>query len=50
MRRAMEYAKAFDIPVADHPEDLSLSKNGSMNEGLLSTRLGLTGKPNVQIL
>ena len=47
MRRAMEYAKAFDIPVADHPEDLSLSKNGSMNEGLLSTRLGLTGKPNV---
>tara|TARA_Y100000590_G_scaffold469876_1_gene660291 strand:- start:1104 stop:2393 length:1290 start_codon:yes stop_codon:yes gene_type:complete len=46
MRRAMEYAQAFDIPVADHPEDLSLSGQGVMNEGLVSTRLGLRGKPN----
>ncbi len=46
MRRALEYAQAFDIPVADHPEDLSLSRDGVMNEGLVSARLGLPGKPN----
>jgi dihydroorotase len=46
MRLALDYAKAFDIPVADHPEDLGLSCNGHMNEGLVSTRLGLPGKPN----
>ena len=46
MRRALEYAQAFDIPVADHPEDLGLSGAGVMNEGLVSTRLGLHGKPN----
>ncbi|MGE0160763.1 MAG: dihydroorotase [Gemmatimonadales bacterium] len=46
MRTALEYAMAFGIPVADHPEDLGLSLNGHMNEGLVSTRLGLPGKPN----
>jgi dihydroorotase len=46
MRLALEYAKAFEIPVADHPEDLGLSSKGHMNEGLISTRLGLPGKPN----
>ena len=46
MRRALEYAQAFDVPVADHPEDLGLSAQGGMNEGLVSTRLGLRGKPN----
>jgi len=46
MRMALEYARAFGIPVADHPEDLGLSANGHMNEGLVSTRLGLPGKPN----
>jgi dihydroorotase len=46
MRLALEYAKAFGIPVADHPEDLGLSANGHMNEGIVSTRLGLPGKPN----
>jgi dihydroorotase len=46
MRMALEYAQAFGIPVADHPEDLGLSANGHMNEGLVSTRLGLPGKPN----
>ncbi len=46
MRRAMEYAQAFDVPVADHPEDLGLSGQGVMNEGQVSTRLGLRGKPN----
>jgi len=46
MRLALEYARAFAIPVADHPEDLALSPSGQMNEGLVATRLGLTGKPN----
>jgi dihydroorotase len=46
MRLALEYATALDIPVADHPEDLTLSGVGAMNEGLVSTRLGLPGKPN----
>ena len=47
MRMAMEYAKAFGIPVADHPEDLDLSRAGTMNESLNSTRMGLLGKPNI---
>ena len=46
MRRALDYTQAFDIPVADHPEDLGLSGAGVMNEGLVATRLGLHGKPN----
>ena len=45
MRLALEYAQSFGIPVADHPEDLSLSPAGQMNEGLMSTRMGLVGKP-----
>jgi dihydroorotase len=46
MRRALEYCQAFEIPVADHPEDLALSRGGAMNEGLVSARLGIRGKPN----
>ena len=46
MRRAMEYARAFDMPVVDHCEDLHLSEGGCMNEGLLSTELGLPGIPS----
>ncbi len=46
MRLALEYAHAFDIPVADHCEDLGLSGGGGMNEGLVASRLGLKGKPN----
>ncbi len=46
MRRALEYAQSFDIPVADHPEDLGISDGGVMNEGLVCSRLGLRGKPN----
>ena len=46
MRLALEYAQGFGVPVADHPEDLGLSRSGSMNEGLVSSRLGLQGKPN----
>lgn len=46
MRLALEYARIFDVPVADHPEDLGLSRDGVMNEALVATRLGLRGKPN----
>ena len=45
MRRAMEYAIAFDVPVVDHCEDLYLSEGGCMNEGLVSTQMGLPGMP-----
>jgi dihydroorotase len=46
MRRAMESAKAFDIPVINHCEDLNLSAGGDMHEGVQSTRLGLRGIPS----
>lgn len=46
MRRAMEYAKAFGVPVVDHCEDLHLSCGGSMNEGMVSTELGIPGIPH----
>jgi dihydroorotase len=45
MRRAMEYALAFDMPVVDHCEDLHLAEGGCMNEGAISTELGLPGMP-----
>jgi dihydroorotase len=45
MRRALEYAKTFDLLVISHCEDLALSSAGLMNEGPVSTRLGLTGIP-----
>jgi dihydroorotase len=46
MRLALEYAEGFGVAVADHPEDLGLARGGAMNEGLVSARLGLKGKPN----
>jgi dihydroorotase len=46
MRLALEYAQTFGIPVASHCEDVTLSRGGAMNEGIISTRLGLTGIPN----
>jgi dihydroorotase len=45
MRTALEYARTFGIPVADHCEDPSLAEGGAMHEGLVSTRLGLKGVP-----
>ena len=45
MRTALEYAQAFDIPVIDHCEEPTLAKGGSMNEGMMSARLGLRGIP-----
>jgi len=45
MRRALEYARAFDLPVTVHEEDLALVGKGVMHEGKTSTRLGLLGAP-----
>ena len=45
MRRAMEYAKAFNLPIINHCEDLHLSAGGDMHEGDVSVRLGLRGIP-----
>lgn len=46
MRHAMEYADMFGMLVISHCEDLNLVAGGSMNEGFVSTRLGLKGIPN----
>jgi dihydroorotase len=45
MRRAMEFARSFGMPVINHCEDLHLSAGGDMHEGLESVRLGLRGIP-----
>jgi dihydroorotase len=45
MRRALEYAGMFGLPIIVHAEDPDLAGNGCMNEGLNSTRLGLRGIP-----
>jgi dihydroorotase len=45
MRRAMEYSRAFDIPLIPHCEDKNLSERGMINEGKMSTILGLKGIP-----
>ncbi len=47
MRRAMEYASMFNVPIIDHCEDKTLSCGGVMNEGAMSTRLGLPGIPGI---
>jgi dihydroorotase len=45
MRKAMDYAKAFGVPIISHAEDLNLVGQGAMNEGALSNELGLRGNP-----
>ena len=45
MRTALEYARTFGVPVADHCEEPTLAAGGTMNEGLVSARLGLKGIP-----
>jgi dihydroorotase len=46
MRRALSYAATFGVMIIQHPEEPSLAENGVMNEGELSTRLGLSGIPS----
>jgi dihydroorotase len=45
MRRALEYARTFDLPLSVHEEDLGLVGKGVMHEGPWATRLGLKGIP-----
>jgi dihydroorotase len=45
MRRAMEFAKSYDLPIIQHCEDLNLSAGGDMHEGAASVRWGLRGIP-----
>src|SRR5262249_60675835 len=45
MRRALEYAKMFDLPVMDHCQDYSLVTDGVMHEAYWTTALGLHGSP-----
>ena len=45
MRRALEYARTFGLVVVQHAEDLDIAEGGVMNEGAVSTRLGLRGQP-----
>lgn len=47
MRVAMEYASMLGVPIINHEEDLQLSRPGHMNEGAVSTRLGLDGTPGI---
>jgi len=47
MRRALEYASTFDLPVIQHAEDHALTAGATMHEGGVSTRLGLRGWPRV---
>ena len=46
MRRALEYAKMFGLPIMDHCQDHSMTQGAVMNEGIVSTKLGLRGWPN----
>ncbi len=45
MRQALDYSRAFGLPVMEHCEDKSLVEGGQINEGIISTRLGLPGMP-----
>ena len=47
MRRALEYAHALGMPVISHCEDMDLAAGGAANEGVVATRLGLRGIPNI---
>jgi dihydroorotase len=47
MRRVLEYSKLVGVPVITHAEDRTLVAGGVMNEGVVSTRLGLPGNPAI---
>jgi len=47
MRRALEYASMFNKPIIQHPQDLPMTRGGVMNEGIVSTSLGLPGMPTI---
>ncbi len=45
MRQALDYSRAFILPIIDHCEDSQLAEGGLMNEGIIATKLGLSGIP-----
>ena len=45
MRRAMEFARSYDLPIIQHCEDVNLAAGGDMHEGARSVRWGLRGIP-----
>jgi dihydroorotase len=45
MRQALEQSEILDVPIIDHCEDLTLSRNGSMNDGVIASRIGYKGIP-----
>ena len=47
MRIALEYSKPLGVPIINHSEDLFLKNEGQLNEGILSTKLGLKGNPDI---
>jgi len=47
MRRVLEYSSMYNVPIIQHAEELTMTKNGLMNEGLVATRLGMPGIPPI---
>jgi dihydroorotase len=47
MRRVLEYSSMYGLPVIQHAEEQTMTKNGLMNEGLVATRLGMPGIPPI---
>jgi dihydroorotase len=47
LRRALEYARMFDVPIIEHCEDAALAEAGAMHEGFVSTNLGIPGIPAI---
>jgi dihydroorotase len=47
LRRALEYARTFDLPLVQHALDIELCEGGAVNEGPTATRLGLRPQPSV---
>ncbi|HTV19341.1 MAG TPA: dihydroorotase [Polyangiaceae bacterium] len=47
LRRVFEYARDYDLPVFQHPEDHALTQGADMHEGAVATRLGLRGAPRI---
>jgi dihydroorotase len=47
LRRAMEYARMFDVPIIEHCEEHNLAAGGAMHEGFVSANLGIPGIPSI---
>jgi dihydroorotase len=45
MRRALEYSRDYNRPIIDHCEDMSITRDGQVNEGVVSLEMGLPGIP-----